>query len=168
MRILGIDPGTREFAWAIYDTEFDMVMDYQHVTLDKKEKDVDARLRKAETILQDLIRASDSIDLIAYEMMFSRGNAADAPLAVFAWLIRQRAWWAKKLFIEIPHTSAYKEVVGDGKATKEDVKASLETRFREKFPSTDVTDAIVMALASVTYTPKGKKKKPRKEASRRK
>lgn len=163
MRILGIDPGTREFAWAIYDTELDKVLDYRHHTLSKKDS-LDSRLREAETILISLIRQGDSTDLIAYEKMFSMGNGADAPLAVFAWLIRNRAWWAEKLAIEIPHTSVYKEVVGDGKATKEEIKASLETRFEEVYPSADVSDAVAIAIAATTYKPK--KKKPRKEASK--
>jgi crossover junction endodeoxyribonuclease RuvC len=161
MRVLGIDPGTRVAAWAIYDAVADTVMDYREVVFSKKSS-ADERLKQVPDMLAEIIPDNSSLDLVAYEKMFSMGNNADAPLAVFAWLIRIRCLEVGVPFIEIPHTSVYKEVVGRGSATKEEVQVSLSERFGEPFPSTDVTDAIAIAIAGVTFRQKEKKPRTRK------
>lgn len=158
MRVLGIDPGTRVSAWAIYDTQLERVLDYEEKVFSKK-AGVDDRLREAVEWLGTAIPRDISIDLVAYEKMFTSGNGADAPLAVFAWLIRSRCYATHVPVLEIPHTSVYLEVVGKGNAKKEEVKDSLESRFQEKFPSTDISDAVAIAIAGTTY--KAKEKKPR-------
>ena len=170
MRILGIDPGTRKLGWAVYDDKLGIIEDSGCVEFEKK--DVDIRLLSVKTAIYDLVYEISTInnfkefvgpvDLIAYEMMFSSGNSADAPLAVCAWMIRVEAKIAGVPVIGIPHTSAYKEVTGDGKSTKEEVQAVLSSSFSYEFLSTDESDAAAVAIAAKTYTPKNKKPRVRK------
>jgi Holliday junction resolvasome RuvABC endonuclease subunit len=170
MRILGIDPGTRRLGWAVYDSELGLIEDSSCV--DFKEKDVDLRLQSVRSTVHELIYEISTVnhhkeyvglvDLVAYEMMFSTGNSADAPLAVCAWMIRMESKMAGVPVIGIPHTSAYKAVTEDGKSTKEDVQAVLCSLFCHEFLSTDESDAAAVALAAVNYSPKKKKPRVRK------
>jgi Holliday junction resolvasome RuvABC endonuclease subunit len=145
----------------MYDTQLERVLDYGYMKFEKKGT-VDDRLREATHWLGLILPPAVSIDLVAYEKMFTSGNGADAPLAVFAYLIRNRCYATGIPVLEIPHTSAYLHAIGKGNATKEEVKSSLESRFQEEFPNTDISDAVAIALGAITYRPKEKKPKTRK------
>lgn len=161
MRIIGIDPGTKRMGFACLDTEDNTILNAGHY--DFSGKDVDIRLLDIERRLSDIFYYERRwFDTVAYEKMFSMGNAADAPLAVVAWMIRKYCKMTGVEFIEIPHTSVYKEITGDGKSTKEDVKAFLESLYDTHFVSLDASDAAAIAIAASTYRPKEKKPRTRK------
>ena len=164
-RIISLDPGTLNSAWVLYDSTQGRILDYGTWSM-KAKVPVDQRLEEVPEWLRQVLPEGCNVDVVVVEKMFSSGRGSDAPLAVFAWMVRCRAHRLGIPCTEIPRSSVLVNAYGHGRAEKGDLKSLMEFRFNEEFPTEDVADAVALAVASVTYTPK--KKKPRTHRAPRK
>lgn len=148
MKILGIDPGTRNCGYAIIEK------------IDGKNRLIEAGLIKIKTkILQeqivelieglDLILNKYKIDEVAIEDMFYAYN----PKTVIK-LAQFRGALSLKILLELGNFSEYtplqvkKAVTGNGKAAKEQVAFMVKRllNIKQEIKPLDITDAIAIAL----------------------
>ncbi len=151
MKILGIDPGTINCGYAILEQSENV----------KKPKLVEAGLIKIKSrILQeqivelvegiDIILSNHKIDEVAIEDMFFAYN----PKSVIK-LAQFRGALSLKILQELGNFSEYtplqvkKAVVGNGKASKEQVAFMVKRLLgiKQEIKPLDITDAIAVSLA---------------------
>lgn len=149
MKILGIDPGTRNCGYAIVEKN------------GRDIKLIEAGLIKIKTkILQeqivemtegfDLIFAKHKIDEVSIEDMFYAFNPKTViKLAQFRGAISLKILQKFGNFAEYTPLQVKQAVTGNGKATKEQVSFMVKRllNIKKEIKPLDVTDAIAIALA---------------------
>ncbi len=149
MKILGIDPGTRNCGYAIVEKN------------GRDIKLIEAGLIKIKTkILQeqivemtegfDLIFAKHKIDEVSIEDMFYAFNPKTViKLAQFRGAISLKILQEFGNFAEYTPLQVKQAVTGNGKATKEQVSFMVKRllNIKKEIKPLDVTDAIAIALA---------------------
>ena len=148
MKILGIDPGTRNCGYAIVEKNGNSI------------KLIEAGLIKIKTkILQeqivemtegfDLIFAKHEIDEVSIEDMFYAFNPKTViKLAQFRGAISLKILQKFGNFAEYTPLQVKKAVTGNGKATKEQVSFMVKRLLgvKKEIKPLDITDAIAIAL----------------------
>lgn len=148
MKILGIDPGTRNCGYAIVEKNGNSV------------KLIEAGLIKIKTkILQeqivemtegfDLIFAKHEIDEVSIEDMFYAFNPKTViKLAQFRGAISLKILQKFGNFVEYTPLQVKQAVTGNGKATKEQVAFMVKRLLgiKKEIKPLDITDAIAIAL----------------------
>ena len=148
MKILGIDPGTRNCGYAIVEKNGNSI------------KLIEAGLIKIKTkILQeqivemtegfDLIFAKHEIDEVSIEDMFFAFNPKTViKLAQFRGAISLKILQKFGNFAEYTPLQVKKAVTGNGKATKEQVAFMVKRLLgvKKEIKPLDITDAIAIAL----------------------
>lgn len=148
MKILGIDPGTRNCGYAIVEKNGNSI------------KLIEAGLIKIKTkILQeqivemtegfDLIFAKHEIDEVSIEDMFYAFNPKTViKLAQFRGAISLKILQKFGNFAEYTPLQVKKAVTGNGKATKEQVAFMVKRLLgvKKEIKPLDITDAIAIAL----------------------
>ena len=148
MKILGIDPGTRNCGYAIVEKNGNSI------------KLIEAGLIKIKTkILQeqivemtegfDLIFAKHEIDEVSIEDMFYAFNPKTViKLAQFRGAISLKVLQEFGNFAEYTPLQVKQAVTGNGKATKEQVSFMVKRllNIKKEIKPLDITDAIAIAL----------------------
>ncbi len=160
MKILGIDPGSRNLGYCIIDFDGKNLSLVEAGLLKMKEKELQSQIvEMIEGI--DLILRTHSIDEVAIEDIFFAYN----PKSVIK-LAQFRGALCLKILQEIGNFHEYtalqvkKSVTGNGKATKEQVSFMVKKVFglKKKIKPLDVTDAMAIALTHLQRIKIRKKK----------
>ena len=143
--ILAIDPGSRNIAHAIYDSDTRTLMDFGHDTLGGANKI--QRLKAARAYIHALLPEGCNVDVCAVERMFSTLSGADFCLHVVSYFVQARCEDLGVLCQEISAGTAKKAATGHGNARKAEVRVALEAMFGAALTE-DESDAVSVALAA--------------------
>jgi len=148
MKILGIDPGSRNLGYCIIDFDGKKFSLVEAGLLKMKEKELQAQMvEMVEGI--DLILKTHTVDEVAIEDIFFAYN----PKSVIK-LAQFRGALCLKILQEIGYFHEYtalqvkKAVTGNGKATKEQVAFMVKKLFgiKKEIKPLDITDAMAIAI----------------------
>lgn len=148
MKILGIDPGSRNLGYCIVDAvgvNISLVeaglLKFKGVSLQEKMIELSAGL--------DVIMEANFIDEVAIEDIFFAFNPNSVlKLAQFRGAIAMKILQAKGNFYEYTPLQVKKSVTGNGKATKEQVAFMVKKilKINKEIKPLDITDAMAVAI----------------------
>jgi len=160
MKILGIDPGSRNLGYCIINFDGKNFSLIEAGLLKMKEKELQAQMvEMVEGI--DLILKTHTVDEVAIEDIFFAYN----PKSVIK-LAQFRGALCLKILQEIGYFHEYtalqvkKAVTGNGKATKEQVAFMVKRLFgiKKEIKPLDITDAMAIAITHLQRVKMRKKK----------
>jgi len=160
MKILGIDPGSRNLGYCIINFDGKNFSLIEAGLLKMKEKELQAQMvEMVEGI--DLILKTHIVDEVAIEDIFFAYN----PKSVIK-LAQFRGALCLKILQEIGYFHEYtalqvkKAVTGNGKATKEQVAFMVKRLFgiKKEIKPLDITDAMAIAITHLQRVKMRKKK----------
>jgi len=160
MKILGIDPGSRNLGYCIINWDGKNFSLVEAGLLKMKEKELQAQMvEMVEGI--DLILKTHTVDEVAIEDIFFAYN----PKSVIK-LAQFRGALCLKILQEIGYFHEYtalqvkKAVTGNGKATKEQVAFMVKRLFgiKKEIKPLDITDAMAIAITHLQRVKMRKKK----------
>ena len=160
MKILGIDPGSRNLGYCIINFDGKNFSLIEAGLLKMKEKDLQAQMvEMVEGI--DLILKTHTVDEVAIEDIFFAYN----PKSVIK-LAQFRGALCLKILQEIGNFHEYtalqvkKAVTGNGKATKDQVAFMVKRLFgiKKEIKPLDITDAMAIAITHLQRVKMRKKK----------
>ena len=160
MKILGIDPGSRNLGYCIINFDGKNFSLIEAGLLKMKEKDLQAQMvEMVEGI--DLILKTHTVDEVAIEDIFFAYN----PKSVIK-LAQFRGALCLKILQEIGYFHEYtalqvkKAVTGNGKATKDQVAFMVKRLFgiKKEIKPLDITDAMAIAITHLQRVKMRKKK----------
>jgi crossover junction endodeoxyribonuclease RuvC len=148
MKILGIDPGSRNLGYCILEivgVKTSLVeaglLKFKGVTLQEKMIELSRGL--------DVILGANIIDEVAIEDIFFAFNPNSVlKLAQFRGAISMKVLEAKGIFYEYTPLQVKKSVTGNGKATKEQVAFMVKKilKINKEIKPLDITDAMAVAI----------------------
>lgn len=146
MKILGIDPGSVELGWAAFDSDT-----YELRALTEKypkSMPADERMDRIEAMLDRLLSTMRP-DYVAVELQRRHGDRGDNILLAMWQLVRSLCRRHKIPCGQLHIGTARRIAVGNGHATKEEVRKVLEFDYKIKFPDTNASDAACIAVAAL-------------------
>ncbi|MCF6243617.1 MAG: crossover junction endodeoxyribonuclease RuvC [Sulfurovum sp.] len=160
MKILGIDPGSRNLGYCIINWDGKNFSLIEAGLLKMKEKELQAQMvEMVEGI--DLILRTHSVDEVAIEDIFFAYNPKSViKLAQFRGALCLKVLQEIGYFHEYTALQVKKAVTGNGKATKEQVAFMVKRLFgiKKEIKPLDITDAMAIALTHLQRVKMRKKK----------
>ncbi|MDA3048009.1 crossover junction endodeoxyribonuclease RuvC [Campylobacter sp. JMF_08 NE1] len=148
MKILGIDPGTRNLGYAILEKNMNKISLVEAGLVKMKAENVQFQMTQmAEAI--DLIFSQHKIDEVAIESMFYAYNPQSVlKLAQFRGALGLKILQVYGNFAEYTPLQIKKSVTGKAKAAKEQVAFMVKRilGLKGEIKPLDITDAIAVAL----------------------
>ena len=148
MKILGIDPGTRNLGYAILEKTNRTLTLSEAGFIKIKSRELQLQISEMVEGL-DLIFAKHTIDEIAMEDMFYAHNPQSViKLAQFRGAISLKLIQDLGNFSEYTPLQVKQAVTGNGKATKEQVAFMVKRllKIKQEIKPLDITDAIAVAI----------------------
>lgn len=148
MRILGIDPGSRNLGYAILDVNNNQMKLIEAGIIKIKQSTLQQQIVELVEGL-DLILKNQQIDEVAIEDIFFAFNPNSVlKLAQFRGAISMKVLEAKGIFYEYTPLQVKKSVTGNGKATKEQVAFMVKKilKINKEIKPMDITDAMAVAI----------------------
>jgi len=160
MKILGIDPGSRNLGYCIINFDGKNFSLIEAGLLKMKEKDLQAQMvEMVEGI--DLILKTHTVDEVAIEDIFFAYNPKSViKLAQFRGALCLKILQEVGYFHEYTALQVKKAVTGNGKATKEQVAFMVKRLFgtKKEIKPLDITDAMAIAITHLQRVKMRKKK----------
>jgi crossover junction endodeoxyribonuclease RuvC len=160
MKILGIDPGSRNLGYCIINFDGKIFSLVEAGLLKMKEKDLQAQMvEMVEGI--DLILKTHTVDEVAIEDIFFAYNPKSViKLAQFRGALCLKVLQEIGYFHEYTALQVKKAVTGNGKATKEQVAFMVKRLFgiKKEIKPLDITDAMAIAITHLQRVKMRKKK----------
>jgi len=148
MKILGIDPGSRNLGYCIINWDGKNFSLVEAGLLKMKEKELQAQMvEMVEGI--DLILKTHTVDEVAIEDIFFAYNPKSViKLAQFRGALCLKVLQEIGYFHEYTALQVKKAVTGNGKATKEQVAFMVKRLFgiKKEIKPLDITDAMAIAI----------------------
>ena len=148
MKILGIDPGTRNLGYALIEKTGRNLTLVEAGFIKIKSRELQLQISEMVEGL-DLIFAKHTIDQIAMEDMFYAHNPQSViKLAQFRGAISLKLIQDLGNFSEYTPLQVKQAVTGNGKATKEQVAFMVKRllNIKQEIKPLDITDAIAVAI----------------------
>jgi len=148
MKILGIDPGSRNLGYCIVDVVGVKISLVEAGLLKFKSVSLKDRMLELSVGL-DVILESNLVDEVAIEDIFFAFNPNSVlKLAQFRGAIAMKILQAKGNFYEYTPLQVKKSVTGNGKATKEQVAFMVKKilKINKEIKPLDITDAMAVAI----------------------
>ena len=160
LKVLAIDPGTREMGVALLENGTLIYHGVKLVTRGRSPHETLQRARAAVVrLLEDL-----KPDVVVVEKTFIGNNRSAALLSVLADEIKALAKARKLLYESFAPSSVKKTICGDGRATKEEVAKVIAKRFpelkaylsqnrkwKDRFHQ-NMFDAVAVGLTALVFT----------------
>ncbi len=148
MKILGIDPGTRNLGYAILEKDVNKIKLIEAGLVKMKAENVQFQMTQMSEAI-DQIFSSHKIDEVAIESMFYAYNPQSVlKLAQFRGALALKILQIFGNFAEYTPLQVKKSVTGKAKATKEQVAFMVKRilGINKEIKPLDITDAIAIAL----------------------
>jgi len=148
MKILGIDPGTRNLGYCILELRSDNYRLVEAGILKFKKKILKEQILELITGM-DTILASHSIDEVAIEDIFYAHNPKTVlKLAQFRGALSLKILLAVGDYAEYTPLQVKKAITGNGKSTKEQVAFMVKRllKIKKEIKPYDITDAMAVAI----------------------
>jgi crossover junction endodeoxyribonuclease RuvC len=154
VRVLGLDPGTRQFGWGVIEKRGTRLVHVAHGVIAAKDAPLAERLVRIEAGLGEVIEAHEPAEAAVETIFFHKDAQAAAKLGHargVALLVCARAELA---IFEYPPARVKRSVAGGGRAEKSQVAQMVRALLGlREVPPADAADALAIALTHVQRSP---------------
>ncbi len=151
LKILGVDPGVKKIGWAIGEEKRDFkLIDFDCLQINSPEKNFLVLF----DFFEKIIKKYKPNSLVIEKIIFSKNKKTAIQIAKAIGVIELLAQKYNLDIIEIAPKELKKMIVGDGSASKEQIKKILKISFKKDFKKSmpDTLDAISLALVGFYLT----------------